>query len=352
MAWLRVDRLGMVTMLVILFIASEGTLAGKKEEPGKLVEDTTWGVSFRAPKFKRLKDHPLEGQPNYILWGEIPGKCSLDLSAFVETVPWGTSASDCRLGFPGNPEGVAAQPEYTLIRQEEEPVTFTLYDNAVGGGVIQNQLYAYWTRDDLCFEIHISAMNCDVFETRALPIIQSIALSEDTGATLETVALASEFGGQPGDWGLHLMAASVYLHDEEEVKPELARRFYGSALERGGEEMNDYQRWIAEEGIALALLAEDKGAEAIYHLQQALQLASSWSNASERAGLREETLFNLACAHPLAGNSAEACSSLQELLRTIPPGSQTDQVRDIETDPQLSAVRASECYQKLGIETD
>ena len=321
MAWLRVDRLGMVTMLVILFIASEGTLAGKKEEQGKLVEDTTWGVSFRAPKFKRLKDHPLEGKPNYILWGEIPGKCSLDLSAFVETVPWGTSASDCRLGFPGNPEGVAAQSEYTLIRHEEEPVTFTLYDDAVGGRGIQNQLYAYWTRDD-------------------------------TGATLETVALASEFGGQPGDWGLHLMAASLYLHDEEEVKPELARRFYGSALERGGEEMNDYQRWIAEEGIALALLAEDKGAEAIYHLQQALQLASSWSNESERAGLREETLFNLACAHSLAGNSAEACSSLQELLRTIPPGSQTDQVRAIETDPQLSAVRASECYQKLGIETD
>lgn len=349
----RVIRSRILALLIGMLVVSAPSLGSKKDKKSKLIEETTWGFSFQAPKFKPWKDHPLDGEPNFILAGDVPGKCDLNLSVFVEIVPWGSSASFCRQGYPGNPEAVATTPETTLIRHEEKPITFTLYDQEiVKGGFVQNQLYGYWTRDDLCFELHISAMNCKDFEAAALPIVQSVVLSDDTGATLETVALSRGQGGQPGDWELHMEVAGIYLHNEEAVDPVRARRFYRSAMERSGEEMDARQRWLALSGSGIAWLMEDDGTEAIPHLEEALSVVPESADIIERASMYSETLFNLACAHSLAMEPQAGCAALQRLLDEVPEDARAAEIRSIEEDPQLANVRRAECYQALRADGD
>ncbi len=339
----REHRLAVLALVASLVVAPALSYGGKKL---KLVEDSTWGFSFQAPKFK-AQDHPMAGQPKFVLAGSVPGRCSLNLSVFVEVVPWGSSASLCRGQYTGNPAKVSASQANALIRQEEEPVTFTLFDMRVAG-FTQNQLYAYWTRNDLCFEVHVSAVECEGFAAAALPIVQSVQLSGDTGATPETVALSRSQGGKPGDWEVHMVAAGLYLHNEQVRNPARARRFYRSALERGGDGMDEPMRWLALSGTGISWLMEDVGEEAIPALEAALAVVESSSNTGLRGEAYSETHFNLACAYSIVGELEAGCAALRSYLDTGPAEMRAGKREKVEQDPQLASLRNSECYQALG----
>ena len=98
-------------------------------------------------------------------------------------------------------------------------------------------------------------------------------ISEDTGATLETVELAKKAGGDPRDWKLHETVAGFFLHAAEPNNPVRARRFYDSALRLAPKELPKKDRWLMEEGIGISWLMQDQPTPARPHLERGLEIA-------------------------------------------------------------------------------
>ena len=322
-------------------VACTGAGAGDVTE----VRDEVWGIEFRVPDYEPWDDHPLQGQPNFVLAGASSSDaCELNFSVFAEIIPPETSADDCRKGYLGNPEPLEKSDDVDGLEHETEPLTYTLFRRTIVEVFTEHKLYGYWTRNDTCFELHISSVGCDDFGGRALPILKSVKLGPDRGVTVETVALASTQGRHPTDWEIHLAAASHYLHQAEPPVPERARRFFSSTIELAGEELDDEHRWIIEEGIGIAWLMEDDGDAAIPPLSRALELARA---QPDRDQMLSSTLYNLSCAYSLTGDVEQACVLIGELLSTQPDDERKESLKEIRQDPQLKAVRKAACFKAL-----
>ena len=224
-----------------------------------LIRNPLWGVELQIPGYAPWDDYPMGNQANFVLAAESDVSCGLNISLFVETIEEGTTSEECRLGYPGSPGPLAKDRDVVLHEQAVSPITFTLFDYVLEENLLNNQLYAYWTRRDLCFELHISSMNCKGFEGIVNPIFGSVKILEDQGVTLETVNVAMNQGGDPRDWLLHFQVASIYLHRMEPSKPERARRFYESSLTLGKSSISPRFLWLIEEGIGITWLSQDIG---------------------------------------------------------------------------------------------
>ncbi len=335
-----------LTSLIILELGfpADTSLNGKIGDR-TIVKDDLWGVQLRFVGYEPWTDHPLRGKPNLVLAGTSnSGSCRLTMSMFAEPVPDGTTAPECRNHYMGNPEAVR-KSKHTVLREEQSsPLTYTLFDIRVKDRPpVSNQAYGYWIRDDVCFELHVSSTDCDNFKAMAMPILESVRITPDRGSTPETVQLARKTGTDPGDWKLHLFVAGQYLHA---VKPPVlarARRFYESARHLAGSQLDMRSRWLIEEGIGLTWLYEDNGEKALPFLNRALEVARS----SKEPDRLSSTLYNLACAHSLQGDTDRACSYLAETLSIQDEKAKQTIMKQVSEDKQLLAVRSSECYRKL-----
>lgn len=345
-----------VPLFLLVLIMVPGTTyavqgqAISDSDNGHIVKSKTWGIEFEAPHFEHWNDHPLQEQANFVLAGKVTkGSCELNRSMFAIPITDGTTPHECRSGYMGNPDGLANRPEIELHEHQVSPITFTLYDWVLGegsaptSGLRQNQLYGYWVRRDVCFEIHISSMSCSNFAPIALPILNSVKIDEDIDVTTETVALAQEMKGGPGDWIVHLATASKYLHGMNPSVPVRARRFYESALELGGD-LEDQYLWIIHEGIGLTWLEEDSGQEAIPPLEKALSVARQMP---ENKTMLSSTLYNISCAYSLTNQIGLACENLEELISNQSGKELKSTLKEIKKDKQLRIVRKSPCYKEL-----
>ncbi len=261
---------------------------------GDVIRHPTWGVVITIPNFEYWKDNSMQAQANYILGATSSGACNLTLSMFVENDKDGVTPEECRLGYMGNPDKLKKQRDVRIIEQSVAPVTYTLFEqnwSSAGVDITQNQLYGYWTRGRLCFELHISAIMCDsgAFARQAKPILESVGIGPDTGATLETVDLALRGGPDPLGWEAHMLVAGIYLHRIDPPDPARARSFYDTALRLGKESIPMTALYVIEEGIGIAWLMEDRGAEAIPHLERALTVALQDAARRRRFGIAIET---------------------------------------------------------------
>ena len=312
-----------------------------------IIVDKMWGVALRFDGYQEWKDHPLYGKPNLVFAGRSSTQpCELLISMFTEIVPPGATARECREKYTGNPARVRERTDVTLLEYLASPLTYTLFDQRYERpypGYVQSHLFGYWTRDDICFELHVSSPNCSTFRILAVPILESVRLSPDNGATQETVILARKTGKLPDDWKIHMMAASLYLYSKPS-RPDRARRFYMSALDRAGSDLDPKSQWAIQEGIALAWLAEDDGEKALPYLVRALEVNERNYPAP---GPRGETLFNLACARALMGETEKACAQLAECLSVQDAAGKERTLERMRSDRQLASVRDCECYRAL-----
>ncbi|HZE89290.1 MAG TPA: hypothetical protein VE404_07075, partial [Verrucomicrobiae bacterium] len=208
---------------------------------------------------------------------------------------------------------------------------------------------------NLCFEVHISSLGCDsgTFTAEAQPIIASVKIGSDTGATLETVALALGGGPDPLGWKSHALVAGVMLHVANPTRPAEARRFYEAALRLGGETIPPLDIYDIEAGIAIAWLQKDRGVEAIPHLERAISAirsipgTSGDSDATNPQNLLDEALYNLVCARSLAGDTEAACAGARELLTPLDAGHRRAKLKDLKKDKQTRAMIRSDCYDHL-----
>jgi hypothetical protein len=314
-----------------------------------LVKVPVWGVELKVAGYQRWSDHPGWGQPNFLFAGTSSGRCPLNLSMFVETFVQGGTAEECRKQYKGNPDALSRQRGVTLLENEVRPITYTVFDMEVQGeksgpGFAYHQLYAYWTRADLCFELHVSSGNCGDFPVTVAPILQSVHLSEDTGATLETVSLAKQSQGDPRDWRLHMAVAGYYLHTAKPNNPSRARRFYLSALKQAPAEIEANDRWLIEEGVGLSWLMQDQGGPALAPLERGLEIARRGGTPPEAL---PESLYNLGCAHALTGDFEKACGYLESYLGPSGSAGQSSRMSEIQKDKQLKALTKQPCFKKL-----
>lgn len=298
----------------------------------------------------------MQDQANYILGAQARGACEVNITMFVEIDREGATPEECRRGYMGNPARLRKDRDVLLIEESTSPETYTRFDQtwrSSSGQVTQNQLYGYWTRGELCFEIHLSSIQCPSFTEQARPILDSVRIGPDTGATLETVSLALEGGPDPLGWESHQLVGGLYLHKAEPRNPARARRFYDAALRIGGEAILQENRYLIEAGNGIAWLMQDKGAEAIPHLERALGAArampdiESEPKPSTKDDAVKETLYNLACAHSLAGNTSAACDRAREHLETMNEAERNASLKDYRKDKQLKALRKSVCFKTL-----
>ena len=358
--FLRRWTLAVVSLLVCLEVATLAASQAASREParkpyrpklevrGESVRHPIWGVEIRIPGYKDWKDNPHRNRPNLVLAANSRGSCSLSLTIWVEKIRAGATAEECRRGYAGNPEALSKQDSVRLHENQVAPITYTLFDYVLGeqaaGTMLNNQLYGYWVRDDHCFELHASSLACDGFARVAMPILQSVEISEDTGATLETVTIAMRDGGDPRDWQLHGAVGGIYLHKAEPAEPELARRFYLSALKLGGSLIGPKDLWLLEEGVGLSWLMQDEGVPGIPHLARALEMAKSTPELGE---VISESTYNLVCALTIAGEIEAACDRCRELLGPLDTVRRESMIKEIDADKQLDNLRKSACYTSI-----
>ena len=130
-----------------------------------------------------------------------------------------------------------------------------------------------------------------------------------------------------------------------------ARRFLESALRLGGASIDPGGIWYIKEGIGVSWLQQDKGEEALSHLQRALETAGhseipDWVPGS-RQGMLRETLYNLACAQSLMGDAEQACSTLRKHLESLSGGERNEEAEKIWEDPQLKKATRADCYRRI-----
>ena len=325
-------------------------LMGARPTSGlRTTSDPIWGVSLRAPGYQPAS-HPLSGQADFILAGSaVSGSCRMNLSMFAAPTRDGATPDECRQGGVGDPDALDARQDTTLVDQKEAPIAYSLFDQTFesrqGPKTSFHQLYGYFTRGDLCFELHISGgETCPGFKEKAEEILRSVRIEKESGATLETVELAKRKGGDPRDWRLHMLVAEAYLREEDHRNPARARRFYASALRLGGKRIPLVDRFAIEHGIGLTWLAEDNGGEAIPYLMRALQAAHR-AGGSLPPEQSRGVLYSLASAHAMAGDLEASCDYAQQWLKAQDASDLKPAARRIRKDPQMTALNGSDCYQ-------
>jgi len=170
-----------------------------------------------------------------------------------------------------------------------------------------------------------------------------VRLSPDNGATHETVMLAHRTGGLPGDWRLHLQVAGYYLHGAKPPVTDRARRFYISARDLAGSQLDPQSHWLIEEGIGLTWLMENDGTKAIPFLKTALEIARKSTDKNKLSS----TLYNAACAYSVTGDVKQACNHLAELLSIQDDRNRQMMISHMGEDKDLATVRNSDCYRAL-----
>lgn len=345
-----VGRCGVCFLVVLSFLAVGNVLkaqTGPAKDNKAVMTDRFWGVELQFDGYKDWTDHPFYGRPNFVFAGTSTlGSCQVSLSMFAEVVKPGMTAHECRKDYPADPEKLKTRSDVSQIEERKTPITYSLFDEHgvfKGSPYVRKQLYGYWTRNDICFELHVSSSDCADFRKLALSILESVRLSPDNGATHETVAVARKTGQLPGDWKVHMQVATIYLYSNPPV-PSRARLFYQSALDRAGAELDPRNRWSIEEGIALAWLGENNGEKALPHLIRALEVTDK---DFMDPYARSETFQNTACAYALKGETQRACNALTEALSAVPPNDKERTLEAIRTDDQLTSIRSSQCYQSL-----
>lgn len=328
---------GLATSLTVFPVCAEEHVSQGR------VSSSLWGISFVAPAYEVWSDHPLRGRPDFVAAGEWDAQgCSFHLSLFAVLVDAGTSPAECRSGFAGNPVPLASERDVTVLATEDKPVAWTHFDQK-SAGLVQNQLYGYWVRDETCFELHVSAMSCEHFGSVTLPILKSVALEPRPDVNVETVAVGRSVGLRPNHWRVHLTLAGEYLHNAQPANPTRARHYYENALRLSQGDLPFEDAWTLYEGIGLSWLEEDNGDAAIDPLSQAVELARSASAAEELW----ESLYNLACAYSLAGEVESACAIAAESLTTRPPKGRRQSLNEMRNDPQLRTLVEARCVEGL-----
>lgn len=336
--------LGIATLISVATLPSAHAQTTEEVRNGR-VASQAWGISLAAPSYEIWEDHPLRGRPNFLaagLWKETG--CSVHLSLFAILVESETSAATCRTSFAGNPVPLQKAEGVTVLDVEDAPVAWTRFDAEMESGIVQNQLYGYWTRDESCFELHLSSISCTAFSEIAMPILESVELQQRPGVNVETVSVGRALSLEPDHWKVHQVIAGEYLHNLSPTNPGRARTYYENALRLARGSIGFEDEWTIQAGLGLAWLHEDNGESAISPLRKAVELARS-----EPAAVMEldESLYNLACAYSLVGNVGAACDATTELMAALSERERRMKFQSMQRDPQLQAMLSSGCLASL-----
>ena len=373
-------------MLLAACLGLIGTPAGRAEETvraerepyapkllkqGDVIRHPVWGVEITIPGFEYWDEEGMNVQPNFVLAASSEGACLLHLSMFAEPTREPVSPPECRTHYAGDPARVRGLAEARFIRESTEPVTYTRFDQQVewkGQRALSNQLYGYWTRGVHCFELHVSAIECPGFDAQAMPILESVRIGPDTGATVATIRVAMRDGGDPRDWQNHLTAAMDFLfsgdpafwwlrgYKEAGMKmtrasgipppdPVTARRFLRAALDLGGASIGPATRVVIELEMSSTYYLEGDLDGGLPHEEAALALARKLDPPDEEL-VRRITL-GVAMTRTDAGRPEAACDIVKKYFLGLDPAGRERVAHQIKEEKALASLRRNRCYRAL-----
>jgi hypothetical protein len=355
--------------------------AGEKSAPyapkllkqGDVIRQPVWGVEITIPEFEFWADHGMNAQPNFVLAANSNGPCILHLSMFAEWTRRPIPPEECRTSYAGDPSRVRKLSDARLISHETAPITFTRFDQTIeweGEDVLQNQLYAYWTRSDHCFELHVSAIACADFDRQSMPILRSVRIGPETGATVETTRLALARGGDPRDWKHHYTAAMGFLFSADqrfwqfggakeagvkltvEVPPPdavAARRHLEAALTLGGVSIAPAARVAIHLYLGQTYVLEEDTLGELRHSEAALELARE---VDVHAELLERLILDVALTRVEADREEAACDLIREHFLGMEADERKRKAADVRREKDLKRLRKAACYKALVKELD
>ncbi len=332
---------------------------GKESLKARLVRLSVWGIELTIPGYRTWDDYPSSDYgANFLFAARSSGTCELNLSMFAEECEEGATPEQCVRGrrpYAGNPETLARWKNVRGLEHQAAPLTYTRFDQVLDdlrdpvagpfikshGPVVQNQLYGYWTRGHYCFELHISAIACASFTEQAMPIVRSVTIGPDTGATHETILMARLTGAPHNSYRVHAAVAKDYSNRKFWAS---AVPFYRSALALGGESISDTDRIDLQVGLGDALIRpNDSRAEGIGFLEQALQSAQKIGDAARV----RTVLFPLSWGLALTGDTENACARVRALLEPLNGKDRKEYVREIRDTWPCHALHRAKCYKEL-----
>ncbi len=322
-----------------------GVSSAQEEVAEDVVRNEEWGVEFSALNYHTWTEHESRGQPNFVAagaWQTID--CGFNLSLFAVLVAEGTPAAECRAGLAGNPSALADDETVSGLIRKDGILASSRFDRVYQEDLLRHHLYGYQVEGETCFELHVSAIACEAFDAVAQPILGSLEIKPRSGVNVETVAVARSLGIEPDHWRVHQVIAAEYLHNTQPTNPERARRYYRSALALAPDDLPFEEEWTIHDGIGMSWLSQDEGHAAIGPFTKAAELARSAPTATMELG---QSLYNLACAHSLAGDRARACEVATEIVSPIAEEAKQAMLRLMRQDPMLEGLREAGCIDGL-----
>jgi tetratricopeptide (TPR) repeat protein len=344
-------------LIILVTVFSAYAQAGTVSNGQNIIKDEMWGIEFKLDGYNEWTDHPLRSQLNFIFAGKLNSQsCQILVSMFAKPASNDATPQWCRKTYLRDPKALEdsayeifkQRSKVVLVESKDAPLTYTLLDQRFEGPkpFVDNALHGFWARGDSCLELHLSSVNCSNFKELAMPILESVRITPDNGATPETVAIArlsSKMGDRPGDWQIHMIVGDKYLYAKQPM-PDRARHFYESALKRGGSSIDEGGRWQLQEGIGLAWLAENNGKNALSYFIKALDAVDKGNLGT---GRRSETFYNMACAYSLIGETKKACKSLNDSLSIQDTADKEKTIKQMQDDEQFKSIHNAECYLSL-----
>jgi hypothetical protein len=344
-------------LITLVTVLSDYAQAGAASNGQYVIKDEMWGIEFKLDGYHEWPDHPLRDQLNFIFAGKSYFQsCQLLVSMFARPASNDATPQSCRKTYLKDPKALEdsiyemtkQKSTVVVVESKDAPLTYTFLDRRFEGPktFVDHALYGYWVRNDTCLDLHVSSINCNNFKELAMPILESVRITPDNGATPETVAIArlsSKMNSRPGDWQVHMIVGDKYLYAKQPM-PDRARHFYESALKRAGSSIDEGGRWQLQEGIGLAWLSENSGKNALPYFIKALDAVDKGNLG---IGRRSETFYNMACAYSLAGETKKACKALDDSLSIQDTAGKEKTIKQMQDDEQLKSIHNSECYLSL-----
>lgn len=319
---------GRLAAAVLSAVALAATGAAGDE---KAVADAYWDVRYAAAGFEAL---PRPGGVAQIVRGRLPGGIAVEVHVVEDDAVRDGAAWIGFLRTKWADEGRAM----TSV-EGPDAAGVLLFSEAGPGGATRRHAYAVQPRGVHGFVAHAAGAPGDDAALRKA--VAGLVVGARTGATLRAAQAARATGDPPTGAGIVLRAVSGYLA----ARPPQALVAAEGAHDLPAEPTADLdaeELWDACHSIGLALLTRRDTAPALAWLTRARALAPAVRRGGESAVAT--TVYNLACAHAVAGDADSAFRHLDELVasKTWPQFA-----RWAQEDPDLERLRKDPRWSRL-----
>ena len=333
----RIAAAGIGCWALIAGLASHG------EEVTAFVPGKPWRVTFEVDRFEPWDDMTMGA----VVGGHANG--NVIMTVLVERVEQGTTPAAVREDF-----GKVYAGGPGVERLDYENLAVLVHHNAPGGKLAAN---GYLVKDDVAFDVHLSASDDAVTRDDLVKIIRSVKVepSEEPEGEMELLAALRRLDPRAeGKKRLEVLAAfnqkyprnpvvEILLAEEHfHSAPRTAEEHFRKALSKHRTQPIGDPRmlWTCLDGFGILLGMSGKMDESKGILDRGYELAEALENFDKK--YLAASAYNLACWYAESGKAEESAQYLAEAVKV--DAGKRNQARN---DPSFAKVKAHPAFKDL-----